>query len=305
MENKKPPRPLSAPFRAYWDIVPETDGGISPEVAGKTAAELASLKVFFVTLALSGESRGDLAGIISLLKKGGSRVMVSFGRPEAVPEVAVLELADGVDVRPEDEGLLEKLLLAVQDGKQATMTLTPERGGAEAAGRMIKAALDAGVRTFSLANPNVVYDLESAPRYALGAADRKAYADVLEGLLGTLDSGVRLFVHDLFLHRTLNLPCLGGRIEYAGCQAGDAIAYIDGSGTVYPCATFPVPLGELGKQTVKEIWASSERLKLREKIVSAPGECAGCGELPDCKGGCRGLACAVAGPEGKDPNCGG
>ena len=305
MENKKSPRPLSAPFRVYWDLVPETDGGISPEVAGRTAVELATLKVFFVTLSLSGQPRGDLAVIIGLLKKGGSRVTLSFGRPEAVPGAAVLELADGVDVRPEDEALLDSLLSAVPAGKQATLTLTPERGGAEAAGRMIKAALDAGVRTFSLANPNIIYDREAAPRFALGAADRKAYADVLEGLLGTLDSGVRLFVHDLFLHRTLNLPCLGGRIEYAGCQAGDAIAYIDRSGTVYPCATFPVPLGELGNRTVKEIWASTERLGLREKIVSAPGECAGCGELPDCKGGCRGLAWAVAGPEGKDPNCGG
>lgn len=305
MENKRHPRPLSAPFRVYWDIAPEKDGGASPEVAEKTAAELASLKVFFVTLALFGRARGDLAGIIGLPKKGGLRVTLSFGRPEAVPDAAVLELADGMDIRPEDEGLLGSLLSAVPTGKQAILTLTPERGGAEAAGRMIKAALDAGVRTFSLANPNIIYDRESAPRYALGAADRKAYADVLEGLLGTLDSGVRLFVHDLFLHRTLNLPCLGGRIEYAGCQAGDAIAYIDRSGAVYPCATFPAPLGEIGRQTVKEIWASAERLGLRDKIVSAPGECAGCGELADCKGGCRGLAWAVAGPEGKDPNCGG
>ena len=299
----KHPRPLSAPFRVYWDVAPEEGGGVSQEVAGKTAAELAALKVFFVTLALSGQPREDLAGIIGLLKKGGSRVTLSIGRPEAIPDAAVLELADGVDVRPEDEGLLDSLLSAVPAGKQATLTLTPERGGAEAAGSMIKAALDAGVRTFSLANPNIVYDREGAPRYALGAADRKAYTDVLEGLLGTLDSGVRLFVHDLFLHRTLNLPCLGGRIEYAGCQAGDAIAYIDRSGTVYPCATFPVPLGEIGGSTVKEIWASAERLKLREKVVSAPGECAGCGEIADCKGGCRGFAWAVAGPEGKDPNC--
>ena len=303
MENKKGARALSAPLRVYWDIAAEKDGGISPETAGKAAEELASLKVFFVTLALFGKPREDLAAIIGLIKKGGSRVTLSFGRPEAVPEAEVFQLADGVDVRPDGEGLLESLLAAVPAGKQATLTLTPERGGAEAAGRMIKAALDAGVRTFSLANPNIVYDRESAPRFALGASDRKAYADVLEGLLGTLDSGVRLFVHDLFLHRTLNLPCLGGRIEYAGCQAGDAIAYIDKAGTVYPCATFPVPLGELGRQTVKEIWSSAERLGLRERIVSAPGECAGCGELPDCKGGCRGLAWEIAGPEGKDPNC--
>jgi GeoRSP system SPASM domain protein len=299
---------LSAPLRVYWDLCPETCGGISAREAEVIAGQLAALRVFFVTVRLLDGKRDGLATVINILKSGGARVVVSVTSPESMPEKDVLVDATGLDLYVRDNGTLGGLLeaMALPEGMPLSVSMVPDSTNLAGIVEVVKAALDAGIKTFYLINPDLVNGSGDASAYALSAAQRAGFKEAIEAILKPLGQDVRLFVHDLFLHKALDLPGLGGRIEYAGCQAGDAIAYIDKKGRVFPCATLAQPLGDLTRDTLKEVWGSEQRRMMREKLVAIPRECAPCKDVDDCKGGCRGLAWAAGGQdsnESKDPNC--
>jgi len=298
---------LSAPLRVYWDLVPATGGGLSEADAARVAEELAGLKVFFVTLGLSGRVRQDAGLLVAALKKGGVRVTVSVAGQDSFPGWENLAEADGIDLRADDAGSFKALVDAVVSGapakKTVSVSVVPSKKKLGQIVGIFSIALDAGIRNFNLPNPDLISNKEKARDYALGNADRETIKRGLEGLLGPLGQDVRVSVHDLFLHQALKLPGLGGRIEYAGCQAGDAIAYIDGSGLVYPCASWPVVFGSLRESSFREIWSTAGRKALREGLTVTPAGCASCPEATVCKGGCRGLAWAIGDLDGRDPNC--
>ncbi len=115
------------------------------------------------------------------------------------------------------------------------------------------------------------------PRPALDRAAARAAAAFTPGLLA---------VHDFFLSAALGLaPC-----ETAGCEAGDALAFVDEGGRVFACASLPVPLGKVPAVSLAAAWAGEERTRLREALALLPGPCAPCPDLARCRGGCRGLA---------------
>ena len=305
---RKSIRKMSAPLRVYWDLVPEESGGLGRERAAMLAAELAVLKVFFVTIGLTGGGRPDLPEISAALKKGGVRVTVSFGDKGSFPGWGVLGPVDGVELRADDHsgfgGLLGTVMDSAPEGMQVSVSLVPERDGAAYASEAIAMALDLGVRAFKLSNPDIVNKPGRAQKFVIDDTERALYKRELEGLLMPYGEGVRLDVHDLFLHRSLGLPGLGGRIEYAGCQGGDAIAYIHGTGIVYPCSSWPLPLGDLADSTLKEIWSGPIRDALVEVIRDLPRDCVQCPDSSVCMGGCRGMAQALGGEGAKDPGCG-
>ena len=300
---------LSAPLRVFWDIAPSGMGGLDTAKAGSVARELCNLKVFFVTLTPVDGPRPDTGELIRELKNGGVRVVLSVGAAELLPQAEDAGAADILDLCPKDLPALHELLsLAVSGaagGAPLSLSVVPEKGGHELAAEMFSAGIAAGIRTFNLPNPRLVNDGAKSEDYALGDGDRSAWKQTLETLLKPLGGDARLFVHDLFLHRELELPGLGGRIEYAGCQAGDAIAFIDGTGVVYPCASWSEPLGDLRWSTLKEVWSGEPRADIRARATALPAECKGCPEASICKGGCRGLAWQLGGCDGKDPSCSG
>jgi radical SAM protein with 4Fe4S-binding SPASM domain len=109
-----------------------------------------------------------------------------------------------------------------------------------------------------------------------------------------------LVVHDFFLSRLLGLPAA----EVAGCEGGDALAFVDRKGRVFPCRSLLIPLGELPGDSFFDLWNSPARHALREEISRVPAPCAACSDLPSCRGGCRGLAWHVAGGfADPDPSC--
>ena len=110
--------------------------------------------------------------------------------------------------------------------------------------------------------------------------------------------GIR--VHDFILTRILELEST----EPSGCEAGNAIVYIDESGTVYPCETLVVPMGNLEKEGLDAIWASPLRDRIRADVGKMPGLCASCPELTMCQGGCRGAVYHLKGHYSTpDPMC--
>jgi GeoRSP system SPASM domain protein len=299
-------RGLSAPLRVYWAVAPAAQGGMDGPLAARTAGELNSLKVFFVTLRLCKGQRPDLADMIAALKPA-VRVVVSVADTSAFPDDVSLSRADVLDLMPADaDGLHELLGLTAGlygTGKQLSLSVVPARDNLDFIELSLDESVRAGIRVFNLPNPDVTGPGAIPGRFVLDAASRSGLKDIIERSLGPLGDSVKLNVHDLFLHKELNLPGLGGRIEYAGCQAGDAIAYIDVSGVVYPCSSWPEPLGRLGESSFAEIWSGDARRNLREKAQKLPEECVSCAEQADCKGGCIGMAAALGRSGGRDPGC--
>ena len=88
-----------------------------------------------------------------------------------------------------------------------------------------------------------------------------------------------------------------------GCGAGRIYAAIQPDGRVTPCVFMPIVVGDLRKQTFKDVWENSDvMLKLRDKDLIKPP----CGECPYryiC-GGCRARAYSYHGDYlAPDPGC--
>jgi radical SAM protein with 4Fe4S-binding SPASM domain len=93
-----------------------------------------------------------------------------------------------------------------------------------------------------------------------------------------------------------------------GCAAGISGLTILPDGTVTPCRRLPVPIGNVKKDSLREIWATSDVLQgLRDKS-RYQGKCGECSRWSGCRG-CRAIAFAFSGANGnagylaEDPQC--
>ncbi len=99
-----------------------------------------------------------------------------------------------------------------------------------------------------------------------------------------------------------------GAFPAGGCAAGVSGLTILADGTVTPCRRLPIPLGKVGKNSLREIWAASPVLEqLRDKSLYH-GKCGNCSRWSACRG-CRAIAYAYARAHGNpdflapDPQC--
>jgi len=301
---------LSAPVRLYWELVPESAGGISHGTALDVAAEVAAMKVFFVTARLSGGKRHDLGALVTEMKKGGVSLKFSAADRKSLPDGDVSSQTGGLEIFVDspDGGLAERLNEIHSACLKAGLTPTsvaavPSKANAESFEGFFERCLELGLTSISLPNPVVVGNLAGTGPYVLDSLSRASIKKAAEKVLAGREGSVKLFVHELFLYRELNMPGIGERTEYAGCQAAEAIAYIGPDGTVYPCSSWPEPIGNLEENTFREIWSGAERKDVVTRIGDLPEECRGCGIKDECFGGCRGLAVAMEAEEKPDPGC--
>jgi radical SAM protein with 4Fe4S-binding SPASM domain len=74
------------------------------------------------------------------------------------------------------------------------------------------------------------------------------------------------------------------------CSAGHTSCYVSPSGDVYPCVQFPLPCGNLRKQTFREIWQESAALvQIRSIVTRDLPTCSKCIHVAYCTR-CPGLA---------------
>ncbi len=315
----KNPGLLSAPVRVFWEL--GLKSGVSRERAFRTAEELIALKVFYVTIRPADGQSARLAAELIEKSSRFAHITLSVASPDAFPGQGKTVGIKALDIYNFPAGRLQEsttILKNAPAGVALSVTAVPEKGKLDGLLEIIREGLALGIKIFSLANPNLVNihcsgadkpvppspsGGEAVSRFILGKSDREYLKRGLEALFAPHGDEARLLVHDLFLHEALNLPGLG-RAEYAGCQAGDAIAFIAADGTVYPCATLPLPLGNINGESLKDIWAGAARRKLRAEIEALPGVCAACGLSARCLGACRGLAFASGGFGLPDPSCG-
>jgi radical SAM protein with 4Fe4S-binding SPASM domain len=90
-----------------------------------------------------------------------------------------------------------------------------------------------------------------------------------------------------------------GSIATGGCAAGVSGITILQDGTLVPCRRLDIPIGNIRKDSLREVWATSEvLLKLRDR-KSYKGKCRICKRWASCRG-CRAIAYAYSCSKGKD-----
>jgi len=99
-----------------------------------------------------------------------------------------------------------------------------------------------------------------------------------------------------------------GSFPAGGCAAGVSGLTILADGTVTPCRRLPLPLGRVGRDSLREIWATSPVLEALRDRSRYAGACGQCKRWAGCRG-CRAIAYAYAHSQGNpdflapDPQC--
>jgi radical SAM protein with 4Fe4S-binding SPASM domain len=90
---------------------------------------------------------------------------------------------------------------------------------------------------------------------------------------------------------------------FGGCSAGLTYAGLSAGGDLLPCVPAAIPLGNILREDIEEIWTKNELLAYIRRRDQLQGACSICGYSPIC-GGCRYTAYAVAGDWlAADPSC--
>lgn len=140
---------------------------------------------------------------------------------------------------------------------------------------------------------------------------RERISDVLErGQWGEVAKtladffSIEMDEHGFFPFQAFNVRLTKGDMELLGAPC---IVGIDGlcimpEGTVLPCRRFPVSMGNLLNDSLKQIWETSELLAALRKKENLRGKCGRC-DVEDCRG-CRSLALSLTGDYlAEDPHC--
>jgi len=99
-----------------------------------------------------------------------------------------------------------------------------------------------------------------------------------------------------------------GNIAVCGCSAGVAGLTIMPNGNVTPCRRLPLSLGNVTKDSLREIWSTSPILDALRDRSKYKGKCRECNRWAQCRG-CRAIAYAYALSRGvddllaEDPQC--
>lgn len=96
-----------------------------------------------------------------------------------------------------------------------------------------------------------------------------------------------------------------GCTAHGGCAAGIAGVTLLPDGTMTPCRRLPIPIGNIRRDSLREVWATSEVLELLRDKAKYKGRCGKCRRWALCRG-CRAIAYAYS-AEGdflaEDPHC--
>ena len=101
-----------------------------------------------------------------------------------------------------------------------------------------------------------------------------------------------------------------GEIPFGGCAAGVSGLTLLPDGTLTPCRRMPIPLGNVARDSIRQVWTESPFLTLLRDKSSYTGRCGRCPRWAACRG-CRAVAYATA-PSGRgqqaaflgdDPQC--
>ncbi len=109
-----------------------------------------------------------------------------------------------------------------------------------------------------------------------------------------------------FRNESIMTDC--GNVAMGGCAAGISGLTIMPDGTIFPCRRLPVPIGNVRKDSIREVWAMSDVLNDLRDRSKYKGKCGRCDHWANCRG-CRAIAYAYTEAKGSadmmapDPQC--
>lgn len=107
---------------------------------------------------------------------------------------------------------------------------------------------------------------------------------------------------EVTMHRALQF-IESGEKPYK-CSAGNKLITILANGDLCPCRRMPIPVGNLMKNTINELYYTSELFKKLRSETVLPEKCNNCIYSKVCAGGLKCLAYAITGdPFSGDPGC--
>lgn len=245
----------------------------------------------------------ELTGILAELLKGGSRVSLHL---PLLPQASTIHRRGYPVDYVWDVGSTTGFLSRLPEGAKA-ISFVPDEDSADELPEVVAEFSDSGLSVLHLPNVNAVRAVAAGGHVPVPGIDRLRAAAGAVAALGVSLRGKRLIVHDFFLWKSLSgtFPgAVGDRVEFSGCQAGTALAYVDWEGNLYPCDSLPIRLGSLEDGTLEEVWISPARLRVADAVRSSPWACEDCAEQRGCLGGCRGMAYLASGSlDAPDPAC--
>jgi len=131
--------------------------------------------------------------------------------------------------------------------------------------------------------------------------NKEEWRELIETLLNlfSIDEKNALLPYQAF---QVNFHGEGPELLGAPCVIGKDGLCIMPEGIVFPCRRFPIPIGNLMNESLKEIWGSSSLLDQLRNKKNLKGRCGKC-EIEDCRG-CRSLALSLTGDYlEEDPHC--
>ena len=291
---------FSLPIRVRWDVDFRERAGRVKRIARR----IAEASPLFVELRISGK-RGlkELPGIVAELQKTSSRVSL---RLPLLPQASdICRRGYPVDC-VWDVGATAGFLARLPEGAKA-ISFVPDEDCADELAEVVAEFAGSGLSELHLPNVNAVRAVAALGHVPVPGIDRLRAAAGAVAALGLSLRGKRLIVHDFFLWKSLSATfpgATGDRVEFSGCQAGTALAYVDWEGNIYPCDSLPIRLGGLEDVTFEEVWNSPMRARVADAVRSTPWACEGCAERRGCLGGCRGMAYLDSGSlDAPDPAC--
>ncbi|MBI5576361.1 MAG: SPASM domain-containing protein [Deltaproteobacteria bacterium] len=288
------------PIRVRWDIDFQGRYGRAKRIARR----IHEASPLIVELRIDGEKGlAEFPAIFTEIHKNNPRIETTL--PLDPDAVAAARWGYPMDFIWEVKALQPFRRRLPPDAE--AISFVPDEDNLSHLADIIEEFAESGARTLHLPNINAVRSLASVGHVPIaGAGALQDAARSLSSLRISLE-GKKLVAHDYFLWRILRhaFPAeTGGRVEFSGCQAASALAYVDWEGSVYPCDSLPIRLGNLQDTKFEKIWNAPARRRVLEAIRSVPGACEPCDQRDACLSGCRGLAYHAAGTlNAPDPAC--
>lgn len=303
---------LSFPVRAYWDLRPAPPD--SPVDYLKICDEIVGMKILYLDLSDTGFPLSDACiRILERLRDENIAVSLTVSRKCLAP--SLIDLLSGFNIRALslEVSSLDGLTSAAEKiGECRKISSVPsisrekrkdfsgisflvDRENFKDLPEAVSICREKGITRFVLPMQRLFkasdcFSTDTHERQKLG--ERISRENLQE---------MKLTIHDPFLWKVF-YPSV--EFPEGGCQAANSMIYISSEGDVYPCPSLPLKFGNLSKNTLKEMMASSQKRKLRALLSVPPEGCYDCAEVNQCVGGCRGRTYVLADSLGvPDPSC--
>jgi AdoMet-dependent heme synthase len=139
--------------------------------------------------------------------------------------------------------------------------------------------------------------------------DAKRVRKIYEDIYSAAHQGIEIVTGDPVANQ-MHIPpeSSSSDIPSGGCAAGISGLTILSDGTITPCRRMPIPVGNVIKDSIREIWTASPVFARLRDRNSYKGRCGVCRRWSNCRG-CRAIAYACSQAYGRkdflveDPQC--